>query len=119
MVYLFLILVILANAFANIFIKLGVNRLPNLAGKGLWFGISKIVTSPLVLLGAFLLVASFPLFSYVLQKINLSIAYPALVVGAIIIVAIFSALFLKESISYIQVIGIFLIMGGIWLLFRK
>ncbi|NQU83939.1 MAG: hypothetical protein HQ536_04480 [Parcubacteria group bacterium] len=119
MIYVLLTLVILANAFANIFIKIGMNRLPILDWRNIWFSLGKVVTSPLVILGIFLLIISFPIFALVLQRMSLSIAYPALVVGAIVIVTIVSVIFLKENISLVQLGGILLVMVGIWLLFRK
>lgn len=119
MTYLLLVFVILANAFANIFIKIGMDKLPVLDWKNVWFSLGKILTNPFVVLGALLLVASFPVFGLVLQKMNLSIAYPALVVGAIVVVTVFSTLFLKEGLSFAQIGGILLVMVGVWLLFRK
>lgn len=118
MTYVLLAFVILANAFANIFIKIGMSRLPALDWKNIWFSLGKIFTSPFVVVGALLLIISFPVFGLVLQKMSLSVAYPTLVVGAIVIVTLVSALFLKEGINLTQVIGILLVMGGVWLLFR-
>ncbi|MEA3272295.1 MAG: hypothetical protein U9P90_01340 [Patescibacteria group bacterium] len=119
MTYVLLGLVILANAFANIFIKIGMDNLPVLDWKNVWFSLGKILTSPFVVGGALLLIISFPIFGLVLQRMNLSIAYPALVIGAIVVVTLVSAIFLKESISLFQLGGIILVMVGVWLLFRK
>lgn len=118
MTYILLIFVILANAFANIFIKTGMSRLPTLDWKNIWFSLGKVLTSPFVIVGALLLIISFPIFGLVLQKMNLSIAYPTLVVGAIVIVVLVSAFLLKENINLLQIVGILLVMGGVWLLFR-
>jgi len=119
MAYLMLAFTIFANAFANIFVKIGVAKIPTVTAKNFLQSIPKILLNPFILLGALLLIVSFPAFSLVLQKMNLSVAYPALVVGAIIIVTIFSFLFFKESISLVQFLGLAFIMAGIWLLFKK
>lgn len=119
MTYIMLVFTIFANAFANIFIKIGVAKIPAITSKNILQSIPKIIVNPFMLFGIFLLIISFPTFSFVLQKMNLSVAYPALVVGAIVIVTIFSFFIFKESISLIQFLGLALIFGGIWLLFRK
>jgi multidrug transporter EmrE-like cation transporter len=119
MAYLMLIFTIFANAFANIFVKIGVAKIPAITAKNFLQSIPKILTNPFILLGVFLLIISFPAFSFVLQKMNLSVAYPALVVGAIVVVAIFSFFFFKENIGLAQFFGLVLILAGIWMLFRK
>jgi multidrug transporter EmrE-like cation transporter len=119
MAYIMLVLTIFANAFANIFVKIGIEKIPVITAKNFLQSIPKILTNPFILFGAFLLIASFPAFSLVLQKMNLSVAYPALVVGAIVIVTIFSYFFFKESIGLWQFLGLALILAGIWLLFKK
>lgn len=114
-----LIFTIFANAFANIFVKIGVAKIPAITPKNFFQSIPKIIANPFILLGIFLLIISFPAFSFVLQKMNLNVAYPALVVGAIVVVATFSFFIFKEDVSLTQFIGLILILSGIWLLFRK
>lgn len=119
MAYLMLIFTIFFNAFANILIKIGVNKIPAITAKNFFQSIPRILTNPYILLGILCLVVAFPSFNFVLQKINLSIAYPTLVVGVIVIATVFSFFFFKESISLAQFLGLVLILAGIWLLFRK
>lgn len=119
MAYLMLIFTILFDAFANILIKIGVSKIPAITAKNFFQSIPKILGNSYILLGILCLVIAFPSFNFVLQKINLSIAYPTLVVGVIVIAEIFSIFFFKENISLSQFFGLMLILLGIWLLFRK
>ncbi len=52
---------------------------------------------------------------YVLNKINLSIAYPLMTSIGFIIVVSFSIFFLSEKVVPLQVLGLFLILTGVWL----
>lgn len=51
-----------------------------------------------------------------LEKFNLSIAYPMMTSCGLIIVALWSLLVFHERLSFLQVGGLFMIIGGIWLL---
>lgn len=53
----------------------------------------------------------------ILSKTNLSSFYPVFVSGTIIFVAIGSRIFLNETLSSLQIFGIFIIIIGIFLMF--
>jgi len=111
--YLILGLAIVLNASANIMMKVGMVRLgkqPTVMALAI-----KAATSPIIIAGIFCFVGALALYMTVLQKMNLSIAYPIMTSVGYMIVILISWLFLKEQLQLIQVIGFFLIIGGVWL----
>jgi len=101
---------IIFNVTANIMLKFGLSK-----GGDEGFNLFKVVLNPLVIGGAFSFGLSLLSYTYVLSKMNLSIAYPIITSTCFIIVILFSWLFLKEKLLPIQVAGFFLIVTGIWL----
>ena len=103
---------IFLNALANILIKEGVM---DKGGKFTIEMVTKVITSPTIVGGivsfAFALVA----YGYVLTGMNLSIAYPLMTSIGFIIVTLTSWLFLKESITPVQTIGLQFILSGVWM----
>ena len=97
-------------------IKQGVNKIGNFATMPYVTFFTKAFTSPAVLSGIFLYVVSTFLWLMILSRVNLSIAYPALSMGYLVIIFI-SWVFLKETISIYQIIGVLLIIGGLYLIF--
>ncbi|MGE5422383.1 MAG: DMT family transporter [Ignavibacteriales bacterium] len=112
--YLLLALAIVFNALANIVLKwamrgqAGVNETGASIIKGLltnywaWGGIA-------------LFGLAFVLYSVVLTKINLSIAYPVMTSMGLVIISIVSVLTFKEVITSWQLVGLVLIIAGVWL----
>lgn len=109
--------------FINIFLgvaaqyslKLGVSKLDiNFS----LLNLPKILFSPLVFLGFFLYGISSILWIYILKNLPLSIAYPTLSLGYILILFV-SWKFLGESIGPMNIVGVFLIVVGVSLLFLK
>lgn len=98
-------------------IKVGVNRVGG-------FDFSNIVgffldsfSDPLILLGEFLYALSAVLWLVVLSKADLSLAYPLLSLGYILVLFI-SAFYLSEPISITNLLGVVLICGGVVLVTR-
>ncbi len=60
----------------------------------------------------------FMFYSITLSKLELSKAYPVSSVSAIVIIAVISVIFLKESMSLPKVIGLALCISGIFLIFQ-
>ncbi|KKU73364.1 MAG: Cation/cationic drug transporter [Parcubacteria group bacterium GW2011_GWA2_47_26] len=113
-----LIITILSNAFANIFIKFGTQRLPPLEVKNILGNLGKIVGNPWILLGALLFMLNFPLYSLLLQRLKLAVAYPLITTAAFAVVLIISVFLFRESLSPPQYIGLILLIVAIWLLAR-
>jgi len=111
--YLILGLAIILNATANILIKVGMLRIE---GKG---GMGSILIAALSQPAFWGGILSFGLalaaYSFVLNRLNLSVAYPVMVSLGLIIVVLVSYFLLKESITAVQIAGFFLIIAGVWL----
>lgn len=78
----------------------------------------KILFSPMVFLGFFLYGVSSIVWIYILKNLPLSVAYPTLSLGYVVILFI-SYKFLGEHIGPLNIIGVFLIVSGVSLLFLK
>jgi multidrug transporter EmrE-like cation transporter len=113
--YLILAVSIILNALANIFIKAGMNKISKQGAEGLKAIAFKWISNPFIILGLISFASALACYSYVLSKINVSIAYPVNTSLGIIIVIAISALFLGEKISLTQGMGFILIMAGVWL----
>lgn len=113
--YILLFAAVVMNAFANICIKLGVNRLGSVDGLAIFEIGKRIAFNPFLILGVTLFVATLGAYGAVLSKMNLSIAYPIMTSLGFLIVTVFSALYLRETITTMQIIGLVCIAIGIWL----
>jgi multidrug transporter EmrE-like cation transporter len=74
--------------------------------------------SPFIIFGLALYGLSAVLWVVLLSKLDLSVAYPALSLGYILILLI-SVFFLGEQVSLARFAAVLLIMAGIFLLFRS
>ncbi len=108
-----LALAIVFNATANILIKVGINKVGET--KGILELAKKAVVQPQLLAGMFSFVMAFVSYSYILTKLNLSIAYTIMVSMGLVIVVSVSYFLLNESISFIQILGFLLIIAGVWM----
>lgn len=79
--------------------------------------IIKTIFSPFVLVGFIVYGISSIIWLFVLQKFPLSVAYPALSLTYVVIV-ILSVFLLKEPFTSLKVIGMLLIVLGVYFLFR-
>ena len=113
-----LILTILANAFANVFIKLGTQKLPTLTAGNLVANLSKIFSNVWILLGVVLLATSFPLYNLLFQRLKLSIAFPLISSSAFAVAVIISVFVFHESLRAPQYVGLSLLIVALWLLAR-
>ena len=116
MTYFVFCLSIILNALANILMKIGALK-PKQA-QGLWDVFSNMAMNPIILAGIICFALGLAAYNYVLIKINLSVAYPINTSLGYIIVILASWLFLKESISAVQMGGIGLIIAGVWMVAR-
>jgi len=77
----------------------------------------KTIFSPLVFFGFIAYGVSAIIWLFVLQKFPLSTAYPALSLTYLVIVAL-SVIFLKEPVTPFKLVGILLIILGVYFLFK-
>lgn len=115
-VYIILVAAIVFNALANITIKVGMLKAEKTAN--MFEMMSKAMFSPTVILGIGFFGLALVAYSYVLSKVNLSIAYPIMTSLGFLIVILASVLFLKETITMAQILGFVLILAGVWLVAR-
>jgi len=113
MTYFILGIALILNAVANILLKVGALRTK--ASTSFIELIIGMASNPITLLAIFCFATGMGAYNYVLMKTNLSVAYPIMTSAGYVIVLLASWLFLKETLSLMQMTGILLIVGGVWL----
>ncbi len=113
MSYIILILAITFNAVANILMKIGMLKEKQAAN--LVSFILGLILNPVLIAGIICFALGLAAYCYVLTKLNLSIAYPIMTSVGYVIVIIASWLFLKETITLIQIAGFAFIIAGVWM----
>lgn len=111
-----LVFAIVGNASANILIKAGAAKIGQTAS-GSDF-IFRAITNPSILFGILLFAVVLGAYSAVLTKVPLSTAYPMMTGLGFVIVALASALLFRETIQPSQLLGMALIVTGVWLVAR-
>jgi len=118
-IYFVLLAAIVLNAGANIMIKAAMRKTPIILEHGaLLQVIIQALKNPLLITGVALFGLALAAYSIVLSKINLSIAYPIMTGAGFLLVFLASAVFFKESIAPVHLIGAGLILAGVWTLAR-
>ncbi|MDN4620694.1 EamA family transporter [Paenibacillus sp. PsM32] len=115
MVYILLFFTIISNVIAQITLKKGVSLI-EFGNEGVK-NIVGILLSPYIWLGLILYGLSFLLYLGVLSKTELSKAAPITQSLTILLIVLFSVLFLGEPLSIGKVLGIILIFIGVFLIF--
>jgi multidrug transporter EmrE-like cation transporter len=110
MAYLFLILALTLNAAANILLKIGATRLGALEEPGL---LGRLVSNHHLWAGLLLFALNVVFYIAALTRLNLSVAYPIMVAGGIVIVVSASTFALQEAITPLQTLGVALLVLGI------
>lgn len=107
------------NIAAQFLLKKGAVKLNVLLTDQSLFGKLKIITSLPLIWGALLCYgAGFAIYTVVLTKMNLNVAYPISSAAAIIAIFLLSVVFLKEAYNIFNIVGLILCIIGIILLFR-
>jgi len=106
------------NAVGNIMMKYGMNTVKDAPLSTFRAVVSNLILNPLLIIGAFSYVLSLVFYVFVLQKVSLNIAYPIVVACTAILVNIASQFMLHESITWNQIAGCAVIIGGIYLIVR-
>lgn len=114
MTILLLICAIILNATANILMKLGAQRMGGLSLN--IEGLKNFLTNPIIWAGVTSFGLTLVLYTYVLSKMKLSVAYPLMTSLGFLIVVSFSVLYLKEAVHWPQVVGLLLVIGGLYLI---
>lgn len=104
------------NAVANILIKAGMAR-PDVPG-GLIEALKTKWLSLPVISGVLCFGLALAAYSITLKRMPLSIAYPIMTTGGLFIISAVSVIYFKETITTVQMVGLALLVGGIWLVAR-
>jgi len=116
MTYVIFVVSIVLNAAANILMKVG--ALKPKESNQLVDVFVNMVMNPIIIAGIICFALGLAAYNYVLIKINLSVAYPINTSLGYILVILVSWLFLKETITPVQLGGIGLIIAGVWMVAR-
>lgn len=99
-------------------LKVGVNKIGDFSNFTLTSFIFKIFTSPYILGGLSIFGFAVIAWMALLSRVDLSFAYPTLALGYIAIFLI-SYFFLGETMNIYRILGMILIIGGIFFIFRS
>jgi multidrug transporter EmrE-like cation transporter len=114
--HLFLALALTLNATANVLLKVGAARLGGLEEPSL---IGRLITNYHLLAGLSLFALNVVFYVLALTRLNLSVAYPIMMAGGVIIVVSVSILFLQEAVTARQMFGLVLLILGIVLVAER
>lgn len=116
----FILFTVITNAAAQILLKQGMNSIGafTLSGGTAVATVSRIVFNPYVFLGLSTFVVSTASNIFVLSRVDVSFSYPFLSL-AYVLVAVWATMFLHESLSTTQILGIGAIVVGTVLIALK
>ncbi len=110
---------VLANVGAQFFLKSTVRGQELLAGeRGGIGGVLGLLARPFFWLALALYAVGFLSYTIALSRLELSKAYPVSSAAAIVLIAAVSFLFFKESLDTLKVVGLALLVAGIFLVLR-
>jgi multidrug transporter EmrE-like cation transporter len=110
MTYFYLVVAMVLNALANMLLKQGAARLGGLGEAHL---VQRVLHNPHLLFGLLLFALNVVFYLAALSRLNLSVAYPVMVAGGLLIVTLGSAVWLRETVTALQWGGIGLLTLGI------
>jgi len=117
MTYIIFVIAIVLNAVANILMKVGALK-PGGGTHRIGDVILNMLLNPVIIAGVVCFALGLAAYNYVLIKTDLSVAYPIMTSLGFVIVVLVSWLFLKETITMIQLTGLSLIIAGVWMVAR-
>jgi small multidrug resistance pump len=104
------------NATANLLMKFGIRRIEEgLLADGVLQAIPKVLTNYVLMIGLVCFAANVFFYMYALQKFQISVAYPIMVTSGFAIIVVISGLYLQERLTFIQWVGVALILVGVFL----
>ncbi len=116
-----LTIALILNAMANVLMKIGANRGGQLAAESnLTAKLADFLNWP-TLLAIFCFAANVLVYRRALQDLNVSVAYPVMVAGGLVLVTVAATSLstLDERIGAAQIAGMVLIAFGVWLVVAK
>ena len=111
---------VLLNAAAQLMLKAGTNSLGTLVSTGndILASLARIIFEPHIFTGLSFYVFSVGIWIVALSRAEVSIAYPMLSIGYVVN-ALAAWYFFGESISIMRMVGIFIIMLGVYLVAKS
>jgi len=116
MTYVIFTISIVLNALANILMKVGALKPKD--SNQIVDVFTNMATNPVTIAGIICFALGLAAYNYVLIKVNLSVAYPINTSLGFVLVVLVSWLFLKETITPVQIGGIGLIIVGVFMVAR-
>lgn len=113
---LLVIVAIASGAIGNLLIKLSAKDVPQSISLET---LGRMASNPTLLLGILFLAGSFPIYTLVLQRLPLSFGFPLVQNLAFVALLILSYFFLKEQLTFINFLGILLLIVGLFLAATK
>lgn len=113
--YLILVLAILANTLAQVNLRFGMRNITIKKQSGLFLKLLEISANIYVWIGLFFYFIGFSLYLYILSKFEVSYIYPIVTASIFLVLFIFSYIFLNEQISLKRIIGMLIIIAGIFI----
>lgn len=109
------------NVIANILLKKGVTSVGGISGQqaNLIADLTRAVFSPFIIAGLFLYGLSFLIWLRVLSFNDLSRSYPIFASIVFLFTTAGSIIFLKETVSVMRILGIVVILSGIYIVARS
>lgn len=108
------------NVTANILLKKGVTSFGGISGEkaNLIADLSKAALSPFIIIGLTLYGLSFIIWLRVLSFNELSRAYPIFVSIVFLLTTVGSVIILRENVSLLRIMGVIIILSGIYIVAR-
>ena len=107
------------NASANLMIKAGARivkaQFPDKATVPILEGIKAAVVNPWIIGGVICFGLNLAAYSYALTKLPVSMAYPIMVSVGYAIIVCGAAVWFSEKLSPLQMVGVGVILAGVWL----
>lgn len=118
--YLPLLLGIILNASAQLLLKTGMERIGyfTFSIKNIWPIGLQVASSPFIIIGLLCYVISVMAWLLGLSRVDVSIAYPFLSLGYII-TAVLAYFILHEQVTLMRMLGIFVILAGVFIVARS
>lgn len=109
------------NVTANILLKKGVLAIGGVSGQKtkLFAELLKAAVSPYIVIGLGLYAMSFIIWLRVLSFNDLSRAYPIFAAIVFLMTSIGSSIFLKETIPFFRIVGMIVMLAGIYIVARN
>lgn len=110
MAYVLLVTALLLNASANTLLKIGASHLHDATGASLF---ERVIGNHALWIGLLLFALNAACYVVALGQLKLSVAYPVMAAGSLVVVVLSSLLLLGETLTGLQWSGIALLLLGI------